>query len=56
MTLGSWTDLTPLTSGAYLSLRTDTSNVQFDDVAVSVIITVLPQTSAAPFVFCLPLR
>jgi RHS repeat-associated protein len=35
VTLGSWIDTTPLTTGAYLSLRTDGSNVQFDDIAVS---------------------
>ena len=35
VTLGSWTDTTPLTTGAYLSLRTDAASVQFDDVAVS---------------------
>ena len=35
VTLGTWTDSTPLTSGAYLSLRTDAASVQFDDVAVS---------------------
>lgn len=29
--LGSWTDATPLTSGSHLSLRTDGSNVLFDD-------------------------
>jgi len=32
VTLGSWTDTTPLTSGAYLSLRTDGANVLFDDI------------------------
>ena len=35
VTLGSWTDSTPLITGAYLSLRTDGTTVQFDDVAVS---------------------
>jgi hypothetical protein len=35
VTLGSWTDTTPLTTGAYVSLRTDASTVQFDDIAVS---------------------
>lgn len=33
--LGSWTDATPLATGAYLSLRTDASSVQFDDIAVA---------------------
>ncbi|MBX7233672.1 MAG: hypothetical protein K1X65_04755 [Caldilineales bacterium] len=32
--LGSWTDSTPLTTGNYLSLRTTTSNVLFDEVMV----------------------
>ena len=27
--LGSWTDPTPLTSGGYISLRTDSANVSF---------------------------
>jgi RHS repeat-associated protein len=35
VTLGSWLDTTPLATGAYLSLRTDASTVQFDDIAVS---------------------
>ena len=35
VTLGTWTDSTPLITGAYLSLRTDSASVQFDDVAVS---------------------
>lgn len=35
VTLGSWTDATPLTSGAYVSLRTDATSAQFDDIAVS---------------------
>ncbi len=33
--LGSWTDTTPLTSGSYLSLRTDSADVRFDDLVVS---------------------
>ncbi len=36
--LGSWTDPTPLTTGEYLSLRTDAANVLFDDIAVSDIV------------------
>ena len=32
--LGSWTDSTPLTTGNYLSLRTTTNNVLFDEVMV----------------------
>jgi hypothetical protein len=32
--LGSWVDATPLASGAYLSLRTDSSDVSFDDIEV----------------------
>ena len=32
--LGGWVDSTPLTSGAYLSLRTDSSDVSFDDIEV----------------------
>ena len=32
--LGSWTDTTPLTSGAYLSLRTSSTQAKFDNVAV----------------------
>lgn len=36
--LGSWTDTTPLASGGFLSLRTDGSSVQFDDIAVSEVI------------------
>ncbi|MFZ2361346.1 MAG: RHS repeat-associated core domain-containing protein [Anaerolineae bacterium] len=32
--LGGWTDTTPLTSGAFLSLRTDSSTVSFDDIEV----------------------
>ena len=32
--LGGWVDTTPLTSGAYLSLRTDSSDVSFDDIEV----------------------
>jgi RHS repeat-associated protein len=32
--LGSWTDTTPLTSGAYLSLRTDNADVSFDSLIV----------------------
>ena len=30
--LGSWTDPTPLTSGAYLALRTDSADVSFDSL------------------------
>ncbi len=36
--LGSWTDTTPLTSGSYLSLRTDRADVLFDDLVVAEII------------------
>ena len=36
--LGSWTDTTPLASGGFLSLRTDGSSVQFDDIAVSEVV------------------
>ncbi len=32
--LGSWTDPTPLTSGGYISLRTDSANVSFDSLIV----------------------
>ncbi len=32
--LGSWTDTTPLTSGSYISLRTDVANVSFDGLIV----------------------
>ena len=32
--LGGWVETTPLTSGAYLSLRTDSSDVSFDDIEV----------------------
>jgi RHS repeat-associated protein len=32
--LGGWVDTTPLTSGAFLSLRTDGSIVSFDDIEV----------------------
>lgn len=32
--IGSWTDSTPLTSGYYISLRTNASHVHFDDVIV----------------------
>jgi len=32
--LGSWTDPTPLTSGSYISLRTDTADVSFDSLIV----------------------
>jgi YD repeat-containing protein len=32
--LGGWVDTTPLTSGAFLSLRTDSSTVSFDDIEV----------------------
>jgi RHS repeat-associated protein len=37
VTLGSWTDATPLSGGAslFLSLRTDATSAQFDDIAVS---------------------
>ena len=35
VSLGSWADSTPLTTGAYLSLRTDATAAQFDEVAVS---------------------
>ena len=30
--LGQWTDASPLTSGSYLSLRTDTTDASFDGV------------------------
>jgi hypothetical protein len=30
--LGSWTETTRLTSGAYLSLSTDTTDASFDDI------------------------
>jgi RHS repeat-associated protein len=36
--LGSWTDTTPLTTGSYLSLRTDGANVLFDDLVVSEVV------------------
>lgn len=36
--LGSWTDATPLPSGGYLSLRTDGSNVLFDDLVVAEVV------------------
>ncbi len=36
--LGSWTDTTPLTSGSYLSLRTDSADVRFDDLVVSEVV------------------
>ena len=36
--LGSWTDTTPLLSGSYLSLRTDASNVLFDNLVVSEVV------------------
>lgn len=36
--LGSWTDATPLSSGGYLSLRTDTANVLFDDLVVAEVV------------------
>jgi len=32
--LGSWTDTSPLTSGAYLSLRTTSTDAKFDDITV----------------------
>jgi RHS repeat-associated protein/uncharacterized repeat protein (TIGR01451 family) len=36
--LGEWTDTTPLTSGSYLSLRTDSADVRFDDLVVSEVV------------------
>ena len=42
--LGSWTDTTPLTSGAYLSLRTDNADVSFDSL---IVLNVVKYTPAA---------
>ena len=36
--LASWTNTTPLTTGGYLSLRTDGANVLFDDLVVSEVV------------------
>ena len=41
--LGSWTDTTPLLSGSYLSLRTDASNVLFDNLVVSEVVKVVSE-------------
>jgi len=35
VSLGSWTDASPLPTGTHLALRTDRSRVSFDDVAIS---------------------